>query len=308
MENILKRYKDCGSCRALRGTVAVCAVFVQEPGNVWTEAEIREQQTAQTEALQYLLQQARVSGVPLRFRQTVRRMNTQRVWAYGDVQGFEDAYANSEGKRSLSECVAALNAAAGTEQAAFVFLFKKEGVSFASCASSVYFSEAVFMYGKLHFPVLHELLHLFGAVDLFYPPDVTKEAVRLFPRSVMYNGADPNCRELDDLTRYLIGWTDQTSPKAMALLHAGAGLTADDIQRGMAEVFNAEYTTVSFPDGVYYGPIKNWHMEGRGRMEWNDGAVYEGDFVGGRAHGRGTLRTADGRVYRGVFVNGKFRG
>ena len=235
-------------------------------------------------------------------------MNTQHVWAYGDTQSFTAAYANSEGKRSFQECITALNTAAGTEQAAFVFLFKKEAVSFASCVCSGNAPEAVFMYGKLHFSVLHELLHLFGAVDLFYPPPVTKEAVRLFPHSVMYNGADPDCRELDDLTRYLIGWTDQTSPKAMALLRAGAGLTREDIERGMAEVFNAEYTTVYYPDCVYYGPVKNGQLQGRGRIEYNDGTFYEGDFVNGAMHGRGTLRTADGRVYRGVFVNGKFIG
>ena len=308
MENQLKRFKDRGSCRALRGSVAVCAVFVQEPGNVWTEAEIREQQTAQTEALQYLLRQARVYGVPLRFRQTVRRMDTQRVWAYGDTQNFVAAYIKSEGKRSFRECIAALSAAAGTEQAAFVFLFKKEAVSFASCAYSGDEPEAVFMYGKLHFSVLHELLHLFGAVDLYYPQPVAKEVSRLFPNSAMFGDASPDRRALDDLTLYLIGWTDRISAGAQALLNAGAGYTHEDMNRSMREIVHSDYVEKYYPNGVYYGPVRNGSPNGKGRMVYSNGNIYEGEFLNGAPHGVGTAYLADGTVLQGSFVKGVFKG
>lgn len=55
--------------------------------------------------------------------------------------------------------------------------------------------------------------------------------------------------------------------------------------------------------GRYYGPLLNGRMQGTGRMEWDNGAVYEGDFVNGLFSGQGRLvRSAS--TYRGEFKLG----
>lgn len=82
--------------------------------------------------------------------------------------------------------------------------------------------------------------------------------------------------------------------------------------------------------GRYYGPLLNGRMQGPGRMEWDNGAVYEGDFVNGLFSGQGRLMRgsetyrgefrlgmqwglgelvqADGSVYRGEFERDEFKG
>ena len=37
--------------------------------------------------------------------------------------------------------------------------------------------------------------------------------------------------------------------------------------------------------------------EGKGKLSWPDGRVYEGDFVNDKKHGLGTLKFDDGRMY-----------
>jgi len=49
-------------------------------------------------------------------------------------------------------------------------------------------------------------------------------------------------------------------------------------------------------------------FEGHGRIEWENGAVYEGAFAKGLYNGHGTLTGADGRRYSGDFVDGLFQG
>ncbi|MFN2644085.1 MAG: C13 family peptidase, partial [Burkholderiales bacterium] len=63
------------------------------------------------------------------------------------------------------------------------------------------------------------------------------------------------------------------------------------------------------PDGGrYFGPLVNGRLEGHGRVEWQNGKLYEGAFAGGLYNGRGTLTGADGRRYTGDFVDGQFQG
>ena len=69
-------------------------------------------------------------------------------------------------------------------------------------------------YGTFDMNVLtHELLHQFGAVDYYYPDVTIQAAQRYFPQSVMLSGT-----EIDDLTRYLIGWTSDLSDAAISFL------------------------------------------------------------------------------------------
>jgi hypothetical protein len=86
------------------------------------------------------------------------------------------------------------------------------------------------------------------------------------------------------------------------------------------------------PDGGrYYGPLAAGKLQGRGRLEWDNGTYYEGSFADGlfsghgRYHfsngveyegefrqglfwGKGELRYANGRVYRGDFVRNELQG
>jgi hypothetical protein len=68
----------------------------------------------------------------------------------------------------------------------------------------------------------HELYHLYGAID-YYDYDgegVAKAASKYFPKSVMACAGN----SIDDLTAYILGWTDTLSKKANKFLEAIDGL------------------------------------------------------------------------------------
>jgi hypothetical protein len=58
----------------------------------------------------------------------------------------------------------------------------------------------------------------------------------------------------------------------------------------------------------YEGDVKASEPGGRGHMERPTGEIYDGDFVTGRYHGKGTLKWARGDVYVGDFVLGTLHG
>ncbi|MFN0314556.1 MAG: C13 family peptidase [Burkholderiales bacterium] len=61
------------------------------------------------------------------------------------------------------------------------------------------------------------------------------------------------------------------------------------------------------PDGGYYfGKLVNAKLHGKGRIEWENGARYEGEFAAGlySGHGQGVMYLPNGDVYRGGFANG----
>jgi len=62
---------------------------------------------------------------------------------------------------------------------------------------------------------IHELMHQFGAIDYYYPERLAIEAEHYFPGSIMNAGDD-----IDDVTRYVIGWADTLTPQAVAFLKA----------------------------------------------------------------------------------------
>lgn len=76
---------------------------------------------------------------------------------------------------------------------------------------------------------LHELLHLFGAEDFYYPPTVEKAAEKWLPGSIMNEGD-----AIDDLTRVLIGWDDHLSCNAEGFLDDTKDVTEKEIDEAAA--------------------------------------------------------------------------
>lgn len=72
--------------------------------------------------------------------------------------------------------------------------------------------------------MMHEVLHQFGAIDYYLPETVKQSAEKLFPDSIMLHGL-----EIDELTRYLIGWDKELSEKAKQFLDETSGVTAEEI-------------------------------------------------------------------------------
>merc|ERR1712192_35850 len=60
---------------------------------------------------------------------------------------------------------------------------------------------------------------------------------------------------------------------------------------------------------IYEGQVRGNVLSGRGRMQWEDGALYVGEFANDCRNGHGTFRHGTtGMVYEGQFVNDKMHG
>lgn len=92
----------------------------------------------------------------------------------------------------------------------FIFVFNRKGRSYASTADLNYknfkHEKAVVFNNKdknIENIILHEVLHLFGAIDYYYPEYLTIEIKKFFPKSIMLSTA---YSEIDPFTAFLIGW------------------------------------------------------------------------------------------------------
>ena len=56
------------------------------------------------------------------------------------------------------------------------------------------------------------------------------------------------------------------------------------------------------------GKTSKVQINGKGKMTWSSGEVYEGDWHQGLQHGRGTMRWLDRRTYIGDWSAGKPNG
>lgn len=63
-------------------------------------------------------------------------------------------------------------------------------------------------------------------------------------------------------------------------------------------------SAITADGGRYYGPLLDGRQHGRGRIEWDNGAIYEGEFQHGLFAGRGRRQWPEGTRFEGEFANG----
>ena len=213
--------RDTGASRKLTGNVVVIHVLVNDMMSNWMyPIHVSEYQMA---AAQMEMTFSNASyGSPHRpyMRSVYLQINLPMVadqsgmwinYAFASL-GFPNAAAMQYYYESMYNC----------DEAPIIFAFNRPMRSFASANNDrSYFRQdefsAVFRHTSYAFEsrvLVHELLHQFGAIDYYYPQITVYAAQRYFPNSIMYTTGN----EIDDLTRYLIGWTNELSDKAVAFL------------------------------------------------------------------------------------------
>ena len=65
---------------------------------------------------------------------------------------------------------------------------------------------------------------------------------------------------------------------------------------------------VSFPEGIYYGKVKNNQRNGYGKFEYEDGSIYEGEWKNDFINGKGSLRKNGALIYEGEWIDNKRNG
>lgn len=306
----LKRYKDGGICQALTGKIFWSFVYVDDAESGWSRTEKEAQDRTNVKVIQYLKEEGRKEGVYLRMFNKTWTVRVSYAMRQENRSSWTEDFAKTAGFPSFRDLNRSLQKQYPGGQIFFVFLVNKSGRAFASSSVNEGAADAEYcvVYRGEPGSILHEVLHVFGAADLYYPPQVAQAAGRILGESVMMNS---DCQVLDDLTKYLIGWHRQPTAKARQLLMATAGITeqmVSDALQAENQVRNG-YGRKTYSNGtVYEGEFQEGVADGRGTFYYTNGSVYQGDVKNGSFEGRGTLRYAGGTVYEGTFQNHQFHG
>lgn len=218
--------KNKGICRRLRGDVLIELVFVTDRRTLWLQSEMDAFTDVCRQALSSLCRQAVNAKVPLSFSIMNGRYQTDDMLDPNDmaaeVNRVYNRYLQQNGFCSYQDHSNTRKQECNVDEVAIVFVLERHFRAFALSGDTCEY--CALTEGDDAHAVAHELLHLFGAVDLYYPYHIYGQTMLDFPASLMcsYEG-----NEVDPLTQYLVGWTPTLSPKARAFAELFPDYTFD---------------------------------------------------------------------------------
>ena len=209
----------------LYGDIYTLCFFIDTQFDEWTEEEV-EYYLLELESSQYwLADEAARYGVEVNFIndffQTVEEIievpyvRSNNSWQLLDKTMREMSYDNHQQFLDWQQFDLENN------KLSVLFFVKDNNRSHArnyrskkNLDTAVIYAKSTFGRPTTHYTISHELMHLFGAWDLYHGESQTREQAELlleyFPNSIMINTwRNHENLEVDELTAYLIGWTDE---------------------------------------------------------------------------------------------------
>lgn len=236
-ENPRVKY-NAGSCRRLEGKPYVLVVYLDDDESNWTEKEVLSYQQELIEpALTFMEENAKKWGVFLDIGMGYFATygHPDRPVKYdGIVEDFNDGKTSDDileqvartlGHESKTAMHDAISKFAGTEQVAYIIMMDKGGRSYSvahykpeEVVDQHYWMEYCLVFSgftdtsrdSASDTIAHEMLHLFGAEDYYYPEGRKALANQYYPKDIMLcNEPDLQYFTLDEYTAYTLGWTDE---------------------------------------------------------------------------------------------------
>ena len=294
-----------GACDGFTGNVALYVIFVNDPQCSWPEWEIAEIQNQINSSLATIGSDAASYGASLNLtaRYCTASISTElnrdesMDWVNSALAALS---LPTDGTANL-----VLEDALSCEEVPIVFFTNQGGRSFAQNRRGMNGVEYSITYDEPS-PLYHEVAHIFGAKDFYFPDEIQTLAEQHLPNSIMVNSGTG---VIDDLTAYLIGWTDTLSDTALTFLQETAYLTYDYLaEQKEIDSYTGYVTDRNTGSGTYTGYLVDGILHGKGKMVWNNGSSYDGDWNHGKVHGNGTYIYSDGGTYAGQFQNGSRHG
>lgn len=305
------------------GNVAVTVLFVSDPDGKWTDSEIAEIKQQLQEEVSRITTDASKYDISVKLTFHYKTVSTSSTIVEGDSVNWVESALKSAGLPERTEVEHALEKQYGADFAPVMFVANHNGRSNAisSYGYALLYDDPNAFY--------HELSHLFGARDFYFPPEVKELAATYLPESVMVGSSTGS---MDDLNAYLVGWTDKLSQNALDFLYATKHITQEYLNTEKEKESYTGYVTNYTYDGVTYtGYLIRGQLHGEGTyrsetreltgtfdhgnfvkgqatIHYDNGAVYTGQWSNGKRHGYGTLTYASGDRYEGNWKDNKFHG
>ncbi len=301
-DNFFLGQKEMGCCKTLSGNVAVTVVMVSDSVGQWDAESEANLKTALKSAGQDIIADAAACNTELSLS-----FHYYNAAMTGDVcngknnDGWQDDALQKAGLPPLDDLHNYLIEKYDSKEAPVVFVFNKTGRSFARSGKNEYF----ILYAEKNFKAFqHELSHVFGAKDYYYPEAVKTLASKLFTDSIMSDG-----ETVDSFTAYLIGWSNTISVETLQFLMSTKEITAEQMKEANEDELFTGYGTKEMNAGTYTGDLLRGECHGSGTMQYDNGGWYSGGWSHGAMSGNGTGKLVyDNGVYEGEFLDGKRHG
>jgi hypothetical protein len=255
-----KNARSTNVCKKLKGEALVYFIFVDSRKTApWTEFDIQSTLDSMQVAVQWIERQANENGIDLNIKTdyfigdeyatisknlpngTVRNSALEPKFKHGLASlnkwadyiakkaGTSFYIANKDGipeiknPRNKERLVAFLRDENNVESVALLYMvnnYFRDDISIPvnfMDTRDVEFAIVSYKYPSI---IAHNILHMFGAVDLYETPyrrheNKIEDLKSLFPNSVMQDVYARNLKTLrmDQYTKYMIGWTNQLNPE-----------------------------------------------------------------------------------------------
>lgn len=297
-----------GNCKTLEGDVAITVLFMDDWESSWTQEKKDEFLSAVYDTCWDLTYEAANWGKEVNFTVFSTQGYAEEIvepqLAY---LSFPQHVASAGYSNYMPDFVDALQAQTYTEKVPVIVAFNKTGRSYACPDANDYDTvEKCYIFDDTS-ALKHELLHLFGAADFYYHDYLDWSVGEYLGDSIMASSSEA-FSPVDDMTAYLIGWTDTLTDNASSFVYAAGAVGTDAMTDAQQQNSLSGYATITLDDGaVYTGTLSMGVPDGTGEIQWPNGNHYSGEWN----HGQmvcGTYTWADGTVYVGQFQDGDLHG
>ncbi len=292
-----------GACQTLAGRVRLTFLFTDIPGYHWSFREKQEAKELHAQAMKLVARDARRFGIPLELRTDYISSSVNEEVTMGNSIAWADKALAGAQMPGYSDAGALLKKRFGVDSTPICFCINGPGRSFAQCDGA---TEFVVLFSQNS--LFHELCHLYGASDFYFPEKLSELVNTYYPNSIMRGSSTEN-PEVDGFTAYLMGWTDKLMGRDQQFLKELEKIPLSDFTEAVqTEHFTGDATNLRTRSGIYTGPMVDGQPHGRGKYVYNSGAIYEGEFVRGEYHGQGVYTDKEKNRRIGTFVRDKLEG
>lgn len=231
-ENLRNNYylghKGNGACEEMIGNINVLVVFVSDSVSKWTQTEIQEAKITFADHETRMEAAATRYGAEMDMTMTYLEATISMEFNVGEKMmtsahsvmrklGIGDAFHDQDMLEGKYEA----------DAVPILFVLNRPGRAYAvTMDEKTDVLECAIIYGKDLSSVRHELCHIFGALDFYFPNETIAAQEKYLPDSIMNN----HYKDVDDLTAFLIGWVDELSENAIKFLQATNHLTKEEIE------------------------------------------------------------------------------
>jgi hypothetical protein len=223
--------RDIGSAGALRGRVHIYHIFASDRVSRWTDEDKEQVKERLATAYEFIRRESARFGKRITFTdeyaQDVHYADVLPTDSLANPAWTENVITAASGETGLA-LVARLKQQHHAEHVTLCVHIRKPALSYNlayyknvspgfAAERMICFSEYPDMRPTAAATYAHEILHLFGAGDLYFPYDQDASrkdiAQRLFPNDIMYRvDYDISRLYVGPFTAYRVGWRDELDP------------------------------------------------------------------------------------------------